>query len=192
MQFSIKKIKIKISFTFFALILLFISLNKSQNILPALLCSFLHECGHFAVLLFSNEEVCEFHIGMFGANIIKKENLKTDFKKEFLINIAGPVVNLIIALLFLIFNNKKYVYINLIIAFFNLLPIYSLDGGKALSSILNMYFDENKSTAIITIVSYFISVPLIIFSFVLLLTNKGNIQLFILSVYILLTLIFKK
>lgn len=191
MQFKIKNIKIKISFTFFALILLFITLGKTQNILPALLFSFLHECGHIFVLFFTNEQICEFNLGMFGAEIAKKESLKTDFKKEILINLGGPIVNLIFSVIFLFSGKTMYFYINLIICLFNLLPIYSLDGGKALTAFLNILTNERKAVFIITVISYLFAVPLIIFSFIILYNSKAGIQFLILSTYILLTLIFK-
>jgi Zn-dependent protease len=72
-------------------------------------------------------------------------NLKNKRVGEFLIAIAGPCSNIVLALVFgiiirlAIFDDQNFVYIlsyvvitNLVLAFFNLIPIPPLDGSKLL------------------------------------------------------------
>lgn len=64
-------------------------------------------------------------------NKVKNANM-LEFKKIF-VAIAGPMVNILLAILFYYFPifpnlNSSIIYANILIAIFNLLPIYPLDG----------------------------------------------------------------
>lgn len=70
--------------------------------------------------------------------------------KKIFVAIAGPVSNLVISIIFWNVNclpslRIAIVYANLLIAMFNLLPIYPLDGGRILKGILHIKFGKWKS-----------------------------------------------
>ena len=82
----------------------------------------------------------------------KKEDFETKIKKSNLVElkyiyvaVAGPLLNLIIATVFSYIRLKVnseiidlITYSNLIIFIFNLIPIYPLDGGRVINSVLKI------------------------------------------------------
>ena len=77
MQFKIKNTKITISFTFFALIIILISLNKTEFLYSTIIFAILHEAGHLLALKHFKIQIEEFKISLFGGNIKVLNNNKT-------------------------------------------------------------------------------------------------------------------
>ena len=78
--------------------------------------------------------------------------------KKIVIALAGPAVNLIIAIICLLIsmyytNIAIIVYTNLLLAIFNLLPIYPLDGGRILQEIVNIQKGKQEAYRITNSVS---------------------------------------
>lgn len=89
----------------------------------------------------------------FGLSIIFEEytSIKKINLKKMIIAIAGPFVNIAIAFILILMhkpNTEILIYSNIIIAIFNLLPIYPLDGGRILKSALRMKFESKKTEKI--------------------------------------------
>jgi len=111
---------------------------------------------------------------------IFKEDINRPLKEEFVILILGPLFQIIFVNLYLNFNYSENVYLlNNALLFFNLIPIYPLDGSKFLNIILNKITSFKKSH-ILTIYFSFI--------FMFLLIIKMNFNLIII-ITILFTLI---
>lgn len=66
---------------------------------------------------------------------------------KLLVVLAGPIVNILLVVFFLLlpeFRHKSTcIYTNLLIGIFNLIPIYPLDGGRALESVLKKFLTYN-------------------------------------------------
>ena len=113
----------------------FVLLSSPVLLAALLLASLCHELGHYAILRLTGGHVKELHVTVFGAEM-QVEN-RTGYGGELLITLAGPGVNLLLAVLFSSFGkDMEALYLfagaQAILGVFNLLPICPLDGGTLL------------------------------------------------------------
>lgn len=198
MEFSFKKTKIKISFFFALSMCLFSLFDHSGIILLNLFAASLHESGHFFAMYFCGELPRELHLNPFGMRIERSDSELLSFKKEIFIALAGPAVNILIALasflceLFFHLPVNLFKNINIIIGLFNLLPCEPLDGAHALKFFLLQKFADEKTEKIITISSVVFLFPVALSGFFVLVNSKYNFSLLLATIYLCSFLIFKK
>lgn len=176
-------------------------LSKQLNIyLIVMIFSFLHECAHIIVGKILGFKVNQIELMPFGfstqmeANVkeynkkVKKSNL-VEFKKIFVV-LAGPLMNLLMAIFLCILNKyieikniNIYIYSNLILFLFNILPIYPLDGGRILKGILKIFLGYVKGEKITKIVTKSTVVLLTVISSILILKIK-NIAIVLILIYL--------
>ena len=147
------KIRIDLKILFF--LALFYFTKQIKIYLFVLGFAFLHELAHMLVglLLGFKPKLIEIMPFGFSLNLTpKKEDFETKIKKSNLVElkyiyvaVAGPLLNLIIATVFSYIRLKVnseiidlITYSNLIIFIFNLIPIYPLDGGRVINSVLKI------------------------------------------------------
>ena len=117
----------------FAAMVVLALLAGAGGVLPLVFLSALcHELGHLAALRLAGAEVERLRLTAFGAEI-RADTRYLPYPREILCTLAGPAVNLALALV-LARAAGDYVLAgaNLLLGLFNLLPIPSLDGGRAL------------------------------------------------------------
>jgi len=121
-----------------------------------------HECGHFFSAMICGVKVNKICIYPFGG--ISKFDMDFNISqfRELVILTAGPLLQLL-GYLLLIRIPYMYSYIPMIkiynysILFFNLLPIYPLDGGKLLNIIFSFKFSFKNSYKVCIIISYLVT-----------------------------------
>lgn len=147
-----------------------------------------HELSHMFIAAILGKEISNFKFSLSGVNISFKEDYlnKNNISKlkDILIYLAGPLSNLILALIFrkseMIFN------INIFLAILNLLPIYPLDGYNILENIISLFFYIKKCNIIMGFLSNISFTILLILGIIQLITfNSPSIIIFLLYVYIL-------
>jgi Zn-dependent protease/predicted transcriptional regulator len=107
----------------------------------------LHELGHAAVALSYGYEIESITLWLLGG-IAKPAELPKEWQHEFWIAVAGPVVNVVIALgcgaaLVVVPASDVFVFLllylallNIVLPVFNMLPAFPLDGGRVLRALL--------------------------------------------------------
>ena len=104
--------------------------------LPGILAATLHELAHLAALLALGVRVEYLRLQLGGAVIGAALG---SGRQEALATAAGPACNLLLLLLFR-WVWVKFCLANAVLLFFNLLPVYPLDGGRLLSVLLRRVF----------------------------------------------------
>lgn len=107
-----------------------------------LLSALIHEVGHLTALKIFGVRVKTLVLGLFGGTLMLEKKL-ISYKKDIAVALSGSLFNLLASavLFFLIrsdFSEHLFFFFlaNLFYALFNLLPIATLDGGRALISLL--------------------------------------------------------
>lgn len=164
--------KFKLNYSFALLIVVCVLTEGLILLINYLIALTLHELAHLFVAIKKGYSLKEFKFSMFGVSVELNEQI--DDSDSFLINIAGPVINLVLCLICVMLYwcvPKGYNILNLFcisnltLAVFNLLPIYPLDGGKIFSTLMSekKYLKLEKCVKII--ISVFALVAFIISCF---------------------------
>ncbi|MCQ2564290.1 MAG: site-2 protease family protein [Clostridia bacterium] len=135
--------KIKVSVWAILLLILSFVFNKFLLIFNYLLALLLHELAHVFVAENKGYKLKQFRFDVFGFSVELDE--KIEDRDAFLINLAGPLCNVAICIgclgMFWLLPAsylvlKTFCLCNFVLAVFNLLPIYPLDGGKLFRSLI--------------------------------------------------------
>lgn len=100
------------------------------------------------------------HIIDYNKKILKANLLEV---KKIIVATSGPAINLLVILFIQMLNinlldKKMAIYSNILIMFFNLLPIYPLDGGRILKSIIHIIFGGKIAKVAINKITNYIMV----------------------------------
>jgi stage IV sporulation protein FB len=132
--------------------------------------------GHLTAAYLFNWKISSIEIAPFGG-MLKTDDWSTALaREEIIVVLAGPLYNVCLGFfLHLIFCagiwtgqwHYYFLFCNLIIACFNMLPIYPLDGGRLLQALLSYYVPYDKCLFITQLFSLFSATGLFVASFLL-------------------------
>ncbi len=190
------ELKIDLKIILFALIFYFT--GQIEIYCLCLLFALIHELGHVLVARILGNKLLKFKIMPLGFSIFLQPNIE-DYNqkikkgnmyvlKNLIISIAGPITNIIIFLVtfFLpieLMLKEKIIYINAIIAIFNLIPMYPLDGSKILQNALKLFCSNKESYKYTNIVANATLIIFTIFCSVFILYAK-NIAIVAILIYL--------
>lgn len=142
--------KIKWHYTVLILVGLGLLCGVLKNICIIYLLITLHELGHFLFIRLFKRKVSYILILPFGGIINYQNKENTPLFQDFLINGGGLFINAFLCL----FLKKGLIHeYNLLILFFNALPIYPLDGGRLLEVFLSKFFKYKKAIPLVSFLS---------------------------------------
>lgn len=173
---TVKGIEVSIHWTFLLLIAWIILQNIRSGIatgpilwtlafvLAIFVCVILHEFGHALTARrygIKTKDITLYPIG----GVARLETLPRKPKEELLVALAGPAVNLVIALLLLplvdwdVVSSQEtatqigpgnfllaFTAVNVWLAVFNLIPAFPMDGGRVFRALLSFWMDRARAT----------------------------------------------
>jgi len=196
-------VPIRLHFTFVLLLIFLISIGLGGKqsgaatavyILALFASVLLHEIGHVLVARWygiGTREIVMFPIG----GVSRLEN-QPKARQELLIVAAGPLVNLLIAIILLATQRnffpletlrvptdanliQRIAMGNLLLGLFNLLPAYPMDGGRILRSVIAFWKSEEEATQIAASAGQFLAVAMGLFGLL-----SGNFLLMFVALFV--------
>ena len=174
-------------------------LDPSGGVLCGLLAAVAHELGH---LLEMARQIClpkKIAFKMFRVDMVDSRRNERSYQRDLRIILAGPGLNFLLAALCLpVYLLLPYQWLgmffsaNLLVGFFNIQPIATLDGGAAVYAILSVRLGEKKASFWASFFSFVILVPLAALGFWILLRNPYQFSLLFISVYLMGVLVLQK
>lgn len=144
----------------------------------------IHEALHIIMAKILKINLKNLRVHIFGASIEFENKLKYKSLRKIFVYLAGPISNFIFALISYYINSDiQFVYTNLLIAAFNLLPILPLDGANILMEVFKIKLNFVKASKIILIISK-ICLSIIAFLYSLIIIKIKNIFIFGLIIYL--------
>ena len=191
MSFTVKGVRLSVSFYFAAVLALMLSLRAPGEVLLALFSSVLHECGHLAAMIACKNEIKAVRLEITGMNIIRNESDFLSFRQEIFIALSGPLTNagifLLCGVLYWIFQKNIFLTaacINLLLAVFNLLPVKRLDGGMALYFLLSLRFSQAFKISSVMVLA-----PVYLWGIYVFLAGNKNFTVIIIAVFLTLSML---
>ena len=189
MKFKFLGTEIYISFLFCATLCFMLAVDRTGLVVPTITAVAVHECGHLLAMWAA--ECQPKAIRLIPTSVQITRGFSNKKYGESGIALCGPVANLVLFLAlyanFLMFESKKilsFAILNLVLAFFNLLPVSGLDGGVLLAAFLSRFTDINKAYRIVQIVTMFFAFFAFLMGVYLALIGTFNISVFIVALYL--------
>ena len=179
--------KLKVNPLFFAFTLVLVLMGQGVKLLFSLLALAFHEAGHLLVARSRGFVMKSVSLMPYGAMMSAGERF--DKTSGVLIGLAGPLANLLVALVTLgvwwlfpaVYGvTRFFLFANVSLAVFNLLPVYPLDGSRVLLALA-----RNKLLAIKWLKGLGIVAGILFFAgFIVTLFFKVNFSLGIIAVFL--------
>lgn len=195
---------IKIDLKIFLFLFLFLITSQIEIYMTLMIFAIIHELGHLLmglILGFKTEEIKLSPVGLQVKFKISSEEYNIKINKgnslcikRAIIALSGPITNLVIAVIVIILekiitnlqNTYIYqilIYSNFLIAMFNLIPIYPMDGGRVLNEIIKLFWGNKVAYKITYIVSKTVLIVLTAISSIVILYIH-NISIVIILAYL--------
>ncbi|WP_053957509.1 M50 family metallopeptidase [Inediibacterium massiliense] len=173
--------------------LIFFLLGYIKNLIISLFIVLLHEGAHMIAAKKFGYQLSSIELFPFGGVAKVVGEVAIHPSHEIFIAAAGPLFNLVMALLgYELYNAGMYTHelfvffilSNFIIGIFNLIPILPLDGGRIIRAYCAYFIGIKKATKLVAILSKSISVILFMIGILLYRSNPFHIYLSCLAIFL--------
>ncbi len=189
MTANIRGTKLSVGTLFACAVTLMFILDKSGSAQTGLCAAVFHEFGHLLCMTAMSDKPRAISFTPFGMRIERSKPVSS-YSGEALEAAAGPAANLLLAAVLAVLNRFcggliRPIYINLLMALFNLLPIEPLDGGRLLRCLISVRSDSRAADKITKAATVAGSVLLTTAGTALLVKSGYNFTMLIIALYLL-------
>lgn len=128
--------KAKVDLKIFFILLLYTLTQKVEIFTITFIFIILHEIGHIVSGILLGLKINKLQLNIAGISLEFKNYGKERKINNIIIDLAGPLINLISAIIGIFIKLEIIIYVNAMLFIINMLPIYPLDGGRILKNIL--------------------------------------------------------
>lgn len=164
-------------------------LDRDNRVIFCFLAALLHELGHVLMMLLCHVRVRGIRLRLF--DVLIEADDAPSVKADVLITLGGVLVNFLFAAL-LCPIGMKYGLPHLMLGFFNLLPVMSLDGGHLLELFLDRHFSPRAAAIILRVTTFVFLLPLMTAGLYLLFNSGYNYSLLLIALYLTAVLFLKR
>lgn len=194
MGFCLGGISLYFDFTFFVMLGLFLYLDVSVHTWWMLSALLLHEMGHLLAAWAVGVPMEEMRFSCFGVRLIRGDGILTNWRREALMYLGGPLMNLGCALVFLLiaFDSERLLIpaaVHLVMGAFQMLPVGVLDGGCLLAVLLERFCSPPMAKRMETVISAAVLLPLFLLAWMLLRGEHRNFTLLVCCSFLMLSLL---
>ncbi|MCL2555821.1 MAG: hypothetical protein FWE03_02215 [Firmicutes bacterium] len=189
------KLKFKISPLLIIMAAIFFLQNSGYLFISYMIAVIFHEFAHAEVANKLGYRLIKFNLNPYGASLIGEfESVKN--RDEILIALAGPLANLALIIisvaLWWVFPSTYFITLyfvtaNIFISFFNLIPVFPLDGGRILLASLSLKMPRNIAYKRMRIFGFILSIFLITAFILFAIIGFLNLTFAITGVFVLLS-----
>lgn len=174
----------KVDLKIFLFLILFYITGQLGEYAVILILAFVHELGHLLAGIILGMKPAKLELKPYGISISFKIN-PNDYNKKIakgnllelkkaIVACAGPLTNLIIIIITVnlrlnIFTSLLIIYSNILLIIFNLIPMYPLDGGRIVKSLIYLFLGKKKAEKYTNNIS---------FIFLIIVTFMGSVATF--------------